>query len=80
MEISRMTLKDHQRTVVTPLTSKCRFKEKVSVTNENKTSQICVFCFKKLTHPKRKEIKKPKDNTQEHKRGHSCVQIPRVSQ
>ena len=29
----------------------------VCVTNENKKSQICVFCFKKLAHPKRKEVK-----------------------
>ncbi|ORE18386.1 hypothetical protein BCV71DRAFT_179600, partial [Rhizopus microsporus] len=31
----------------------------ISVTNENKTSQICIFCFK-LAHPKRKEIKNGK--------------------
>ncbi|CAO3699750.1 unnamed protein product [Rhizopus microsporus] len=29
----------------------------VCVTNGNKASQICVFCFKKLAHPKRKEVK-----------------------
>ena len=32
----------------------------VCVTNGNKASQICVFCFKKLAHPKRKEVKKGK--------------------
>ncbi|KAG1174754.1 hypothetical protein G6F71_004662 [Rhizopus microsporus] len=32
----------------------------VCVTNENKKSQICVFCFKKLAHPKRKEVKNGK--------------------
>ncbi|ORE06596.1 hypothetical protein BCV72DRAFT_207170, partial [Rhizopus microsporus var. microsporus] len=44
----------------------------VCVTNENKTSQICVFCFKKLAHPKPKEIKM--------ERQHSRVQIPHVPQ
>ena len=32
----------------------------VCVTNENKPFQICVFCFKKLAHPKRKEVKNGK--------------------
>jgi hypothetical protein len=32
----------------------------VLVTNENKTSQICVYCFSSIVHPKREVIVKGK--------------------